>query len=194
MSFVRRKTIKGHDYYYLVRSQREGDTVRQIHIKYIGKNPTEGGRTYPHDPQHPEAQYLYKYKSFAQREVMMSPDEFLGYTNTLGDFTKSQHYSEKNYQEILKKMKEGKFLDPPYLDVRELMKDEVGYESKEGGIKWRVSGHEGRHRVWAAKELGIEAVPVIIFYKDPEMHHMMAPEKVVMKEIERQNPFSFVES
>ncbi|RZN63289.1 SprT-like domain-containing protein [Methanonatronarchaeum sp. AMET6-2] len=37
MAFVRTKNINGNDYAYLVESRREGDTVRQIHIKYLGR-------------------------------------------------------------------------------------------------------------------------------------------------------------
>ena len=34
--FVRKKTVKGRDYYYLVKSIRDGDTVRQECLEYIG--------------------------------------------------------------------------------------------------------------------------------------------------------------
>ena len=36
MSFVRKKTIKGNTYFYLVRSVRQGDLVRQKVVKYLG--------------------------------------------------------------------------------------------------------------------------------------------------------------
>jgi hypothetical protein len=40
MSYVRSKMINGHGpYYYRVKSVREGDHVRQVHIAYLGKNP-----------------------------------------------------------------------------------------------------------------------------------------------------------
>jgi len=40
MSYVRSKMINGYGpYYYEVRSVREGDKVRQIHIRYLGRNP-----------------------------------------------------------------------------------------------------------------------------------------------------------
>ncbi|MCJ2513462.1 MAG: hypothetical protein LN408_03350 [Candidatus Thermoplasmatota archaeon] len=42
MSFIRKKTIKGNDYFYEVESIREGDKVRQKVIKYLGTTkPTE---------------------------------------------------------------------------------------------------------------------------------------------------------
>jgi hypothetical protein len=34
--FVRRKTIKGRVYYYLVRSMREGCRVKQEFVEYLG--------------------------------------------------------------------------------------------------------------------------------------------------------------
>jgi hypothetical protein len=34
--FVRKKTIKGRQYYYLVRSVRAGDTIRQECLEYLG--------------------------------------------------------------------------------------------------------------------------------------------------------------
>jgi hypothetical protein len=37
--YIRTKTIKGHRYYYLVRGFREGERVRQVVIRYLGKNP-----------------------------------------------------------------------------------------------------------------------------------------------------------
>ena len=37
MAFVRTKTIKGHDYEYLVETYREGDKVKQRVIKYLGR-------------------------------------------------------------------------------------------------------------------------------------------------------------
>ena len=37
--YVRHKFIKGHKYFYLVRGERHGDTVEQIHVRYLGKDP-----------------------------------------------------------------------------------------------------------------------------------------------------------
>ncbi|WGI17973.1 hypothetical protein [Methanonatronarchaeum sp. AMET-Sl] len=37
MVFVRTKTIHGIDYAYLVKSVREGGSVRQVHLKYLGR-------------------------------------------------------------------------------------------------------------------------------------------------------------
>lgn len=42
MAFIREKTVKGRTYYYLVKSIREGNRVRQKTIKYIGpEKPSE---------------------------------------------------------------------------------------------------------------------------------------------------------
>jgi len=40
MAYVRRKRIKGHDYYYLVESVRLNGKVRSRTLKYLGKTPT----------------------------------------------------------------------------------------------------------------------------------------------------------
>jgi len=43
MSFVRTKKIKGHNYYYLVKSVRKGDKVTQKVVQYLGTTkPTSG--------------------------------------------------------------------------------------------------------------------------------------------------------
>ena len=36
MVFVRTKKIKGRDYYYLVKSIRKGNTIKQITLEYLG--------------------------------------------------------------------------------------------------------------------------------------------------------------
>jgi hypothetical protein len=41
--YIRPKVIKGHTYYYLVKSVREGAKVRQRVIKYLGKHPGSRG-------------------------------------------------------------------------------------------------------------------------------------------------------
>jgi hypothetical protein len=210
MSFVRKKVIKGHDYYYLVKSKRVGKTVKQIHIAYLGKHPNQkGGKdsketaalpakvdAYPHDRSHPDSQYLYKHKAYSQREVYMTPDQFLRLTNTPVDFRESKHFVQGNYADVEEKLRAGKYIDPPYLDIRKLEKDELGYGDDDygegkGGYRWRVSGHEGRHRAFAAKRLGIKKIPVVVFHKDPDMAHMEAPQKVDFKRVDKQNPFSF---
>jgi len=38
MTFIRTKKVKGHTYYYLVESYREGGKVKQRVIRYLGKN------------------------------------------------------------------------------------------------------------------------------------------------------------
>jgi hypothetical protein len=39
MSFVRTKTIKGHQYFYLVESVAEGKKVKQVILQYYGRTP-----------------------------------------------------------------------------------------------------------------------------------------------------------
>ena len=37
--YIRYKVIKGHRYFYLVRGERHGNKVKQIHVRYLGKHP-----------------------------------------------------------------------------------------------------------------------------------------------------------
>lgn len=34
--YIRKKTIKGKTYFYLVKSVRNGQTVRQVYLEYLG--------------------------------------------------------------------------------------------------------------------------------------------------------------
>ena len=43
MAYVRRKTIKGNTYQYLVKSVRDGKRVRQVFVAYIGNPPPASG-------------------------------------------------------------------------------------------------------------------------------------------------------
>lgn len=56
MTYVRSKTIKGHKYWYLVESRREGHKVRQKHIRYMGKDGKRIPRNeLPADYREPES-------------------------------------------------------------------------------------------------------------------------------------------
>ncbi|MFA5343614.1 MAG: hypothetical protein WC381_06590 [Kiritimatiellia bacterium] len=39
MAYVRRKRLKGHDYYYLVASHRQDGKVKTRTLKYLGTTP-----------------------------------------------------------------------------------------------------------------------------------------------------------
>ena len=39
MAYVRKKRLKGHDYYYLVESFRQGGKVKTRNLKYLGTTP-----------------------------------------------------------------------------------------------------------------------------------------------------------
>lgn len=39
MAYVRKKNLKGHDYYYLVESYRQDGKVRTRTLKYLGTTP-----------------------------------------------------------------------------------------------------------------------------------------------------------
>lgn len=80
--------------------------------------------------------------------TMMSPDEFLRVVPT-----PENSISQKNIDKIAEHIKSGgKLDDVPFLIVK--MDDEMKMP--------RYSGHEGRHRALAFKQLGIEEMPVRI--------------------------------
>ena len=47
MAYIRRKTIHGKTYRYLVKSVREGQRVRQVFVRYIGSTPPVSGGSSP---------------------------------------------------------------------------------------------------------------------------------------------------
>lgn len=59
MAYVRSKMINGHGpYYYLVKSVRQGKTVKQVHVRYIGKSPDVAPQPPPPGQEPPRAPYL----------------------------------------------------------------------------------------------------------------------------------------
>ena len=102
------------------------------------------------------------YPDSTTRVKMMSPNKFLRTTfhQSRGAFGSSQEDYEKRIlnkenvnrlKKVLKDPKEG--MEIPYLNY-----DEQG----------RPIGHEGRHRAMAAKQLGIELIPVSVVRKKKE--------------------------
>jgi hypothetical protein len=47
VAYIRRKTINGKMYHYLVKSVREGKRVRQVFVRYIGNPPPPSGGSLP---------------------------------------------------------------------------------------------------------------------------------------------------
>jgi hypothetical protein len=47
VAYIRRKTIQGKTYQYLVKSVREGQRVRQVFVRYIGNPPPAPGGISP---------------------------------------------------------------------------------------------------------------------------------------------------
>lgn len=80
--------------------------------------------------------------------VWMSPDKFLSLATRLND----NEYDEHNIARLIKHIQSGKTLDPLYLKVED-----------HGVDRLEVTGHEGRHRAAAAKILGFDKVPVLIY-------------------------------
>ncbi len=67
MAYVRRKRLKGHDYYYLVESYRQEGRVRTRTLQYLGRTPEVPARF----------QYLLEAGRTrrGQQQLRMWPDE-----------------------------------------------------------------------------------------------------------------------
>ena len=104
---------------------------------------------YP-EAQYSETEYLYTFHPRAQKKVYMAPDKFLSLTiHVEDDF--EHDYSQERIQKLKDKMTSGKGIDPMLMYV--------DYDTG------KVLQHEGRHRSFASKELGITKVPVILYFK-----------------------------
>ena len=90
------------------------------------------------------AGYLYTYKPKSIRKVYMYPSVFLGLAA-----------GRPGFQDVIEDLKDKILsrtpLDPLFFDV----------DIDTG----KVLAHEGRHRAKTAQELGIEKVPVILYFK-----------------------------
>ncbi len=194
-------------YYYEVKSVREGKTVRQVHIRYIGtsrggvasssservvpnsKSTATHEPSYPYDPEHKESKYLYASHTGSQQRVWMAPYDYLKFTGR-ADFKTSPHFDQESYERVKVKLKDEKYLDPPFIELKRIPKasddivDKIEYKV---GYRWYAVGHEGRHRVLAAKDLGIKQVPVIVYFKDEAGHYTEAPEKIDWLEVSTQS-------
>jgi hypothetical protein len=80
----------------------------------------------------------------SQRLIWIPPDDFL-------KLVPEAKYFEGVISELEERMRNRRPLDPMFLDI-----NEVG----------EVIGHEGRHRAFVAKELGINLVPIIFYCRN----------------------------
>jgi hypothetical protein len=86
--------------------------------------------------------------------VWMTPESFLIETPCVGlpDYPaiimKEKDYDSGSLTSIKKRIEKGKIIDPLYLDYSRMC--------------GKFPAHEGRHRAFVAKQLGIKKVPVIV--------------------------------
>jgi hypothetical protein len=110
----------------------------------------------------PRRRYVASYRSFfgykpgSQEFTFISPDRFLSlaskrvFTNReTGE--RREYYDESALKKLRERMESGKPIDPLFLDV-------------ESGT-CQVVDHEGRHRAIAAKQVGIDKLPLILYCK-----------------------------
>ena len=101
---------------------------------------------------------LTNYHPKAQIRIEMSPQRFLENLGQAGQFYPSRDVVDQ----IKRRMAAGQEIDPLFIDYDPF---------------WhRIVRHEGRHRALAAKELGIDRIPVIVyFYDQKDWHDMQSP-------------------
>jgi len=66
-----------------------------------------------------------------------------------------EHFSRASIEELRPKLAGGEDIDPLYLDIRSCDIDPKGETT-------HCMSHEGRHRAYVSRELGIEWVPVMV--------------------------------
>lgn len=100
---------------------------------------------------HPESQYF----------TFIHPDDFLRlaarrlFKKPTGEaFVK---YDRRSVEHLKKRILAGKEIDPLFLDINP--------------TTCGVVSHEGRHRAVAAKELGVDKLPLILFCTGPKGYH-----------------------
>lgn len=71
-------------------------------------------------------------------------------------------FYEETIEELRKRIREKMPINPPWLEVCLNIRDEDGWHHT-----W-VVGHEGRHRIEAARREGLKKVPIIIRHKPEE--------------------------
>jgi hypothetical protein len=118
----------------------------------------------------PEARHLppkYRIHPESQKKIMMRPQRFIGLT-----LPPYQHLVRRKIDRFKEKILAGRSLDPPRMEVEIPTKE--------------VLRHDGRHRMEAAKELGIEEVPVIIYAKAETGRFIKTPEGGEYKKLKPQ--------
>lgn len=97
-------------------------------------------------------------------DMPMSPGEFIRATNSNPDWVPDHGYASVKRLKI--RMENGKEIDKPFLVYYPNPKEKEYPEYKKEVLKRGIIlGHDGRHRSFVAKKLGIEKIPVDIYCK-----------------------------
>lgn len=134
MTYVRSKMIYGcGPYYYEVRSVREGDTVRQEHVRYIGKvHPGEGReileKSVVPKPEEPRRGYLEVGEGeAAERKIPKTWDRLRRErARSIAESTGSSYFQA----DALAKTAWRMGLDPSKVDWEQLQGRDLSYDEK----------------------------------------------------------------
>ena len=101
-----------------------------------------------------KANFLFDFKPETQQHIIMTPKEFLDVVPP------ERMTSPEQRRQLKERIKQGKEIDPAFLDV------DVD--------TCQVLSHEGRNRAIASKELRLKKYPVVIYNKefDPDARGM----------------------
>ena len=129
----------------------------------------------PYDWIKEQGQYepFFGYSKEAHIEFM-GPDEYLNKTKLIQRNKINRELSKEHIHEYKSSMKQGAKFPLPWLRY----------------INNEITGQEGKHRVTAAKEIGIEKIPVAILDIDDKR---TSPSSFTYNEKKKQNPFTYQE-
>ena len=130
---------------------------RGLEIGRVGGGMEQG----PVYPMAPSGEWYSDsdYQKKGGRIISMSPDEFLSIVKPL----EIDESSRDNIDDLKEHIKSGRTLDP--LTINKELR----------------AGHDGRHRAYAAKELGISSVPVLV-YGDQSLDQLKIKDQVEVAE------------
>jgi len=130
-------------------------------LSYYSRMKKDNKKAYIIDLETPS----YEHKPYTRELVFMKPQRFIKLTPEVPNF------SERSINNLRERIKDGKKLEPPFLEVHI---DDM-----------QVVSHEGRHRAFVAKEQGVSEIPVIVVHRE-DMREIPAIQSIDMDLVKSQ--------